>query len=364
MEIKITLTLQAEYSRRYGRYETTPKLEYVVEDISPDSFAAKHSITAKEYIPQRGDKLFFLPGCTVPRFKMKKFCEEYKTAMVKYKESATALFVGPDTISALVKSCETYRIKADYFKAQVQRYCGPAFIEMVDQVTAEYVYVSGSSIKDQMLNLTQGHTLNLSPTHCGARSTIFRSEADLKTFQHIQEASNIFHQRDVTRRLNSGAEMDENQFQLIKRLFRSTDYKDVKVAMEIMANCDYEKSAVYLLLLIHEFGTKPMVSCPLVDHVNFKALLKFFGLSSVVNVSLDKVIETLINNKLLSRNNLDVIMPIAQEILKQKTGLSYFECGEFKFSEEIERGLQENILDATHNTIIYDDSEEQLNPHL
>ncbi|MBK7819405.1 MAG: hypothetical protein IPJ60_19090 [Sphingobacteriaceae bacterium] len=45
------------------------------------------------YTPTKGDRLWFYPGCDIPRFKVKQFCQKYDVAVVKYTEKSNIRFI-------------------------------------------------------------------------------------------------------------------------------------------------------------------------------------------------------------------------------------------------------------------------------
>ena len=65
--------------------------------------------------------------------------------------------------------------------------------------------------------------------------------------------------------------IDEEQYQSLKTMFESTDDDNHVIAMEIMANCDFKKSILYLeKLFLSYYGA--MWSTSKANHVNFKNL--------------------------------------------------------------------------------------------
>jgi hypothetical protein len=44
------------------------------------------------YTPQKNDKLYLYPECTIPRFKLKSFCDKYKVSIIRDINKADALF--------------------------------------------------------------------------------------------------------------------------------------------------------------------------------------------------------------------------------------------------------------------------------
>jgi hypothetical protein len=175
----------------------------------------------------------------------------------------------------------------------------------------------------------------------------------------MQGDNQLYNQDEILRRINIGNVMGEKEYVSIQRMLKSTDRENLKLGMEAMANCDYEKSCVYLLLLMKDYGDK-MYGSPTSSHVNFKSLLKFFSVTNINNFDLDDVIRTLLSRKLLNRANLDRLMPLAIEQMKENADTDYFLPADVAMTDEIKQGLSENILDRDCNVEIVEDTQEQL----
>lgn len=359
MEIKTALYIQKIWYA--GQYHLQHSIINVIEDINFSKFIQNGIQIEREYTPKKGDKLFFLPGCSIPRFKMKKFCEEYGTAMVKQQTSATALFIGSDTIKELVCGAPTHTLPVGevltYFKAHSSNFD----LTIFEKVNSKNVYFNMSDLNTNGKEF--GDLRNLKPKWEGNKHTMFVNDYSLQTYNEVIKSNKVYNQADVARKLNSGAEMTEEQYVSIKRLFESTDNSNKKVAIEIMSNCDFEKSAVYLLLLIMDYGDA-IHDCRESRHVNFKSLVKFFGIAPIYNYDINDLVDTLLVNKLLSRHNLELIMPRVNETITESMGLDHFKPAGLTYSDEIYKGLQENILESTHNTVILDDDTDTLNPRI
>jgi hypothetical protein len=172
----------------------------------------------------------------------------------------------------------------------------------------------------------------------------------------------VYNQNEILRRLNSGAVMDEKQYEGARQLLNSKDMENTKLAIEIMANCDFEKSSVYLLLLIRDFGHK-IFNCPNRTHVNFKSLLKFFNITNLRGVHLDDIMSTLIDLKLLNQANLNRLEPELIEDMKSYVS-DYLIPEKIAYSEKVIKALEENILDKNADTEIVFEEPEIINPHL
>jgi hypothetical protein len=63
----------------------------------------------------------------------------------------------------------------------------------------------------------------------------------------------------------------------LREMFKSSDRDNHIMAMEIMANSNYVESALYLLMLLEEYGHR-IADCNTKNHVNFKSMVSYFGL--------------------------------------------------------------------------------------
>lgn len=122
--------------------------------------------------------------------------------------------------------------------------------------------------------------------------------------------------------MNGSAVMDGQMYENIKNLFSSKDTSNHVIAIESMANCDYEKSCVYLLLLIEEFRTI-IRDNKASKHVNFSTLTSYFDISLSDYFSVDEIIHTLTARNLLTPGRLNIIMKDLQRKVESSNPESY-----------------------------------------
>jgi hypothetical protein len=70
--------------------------------------------------------------------------------------------------------------------------------------------------------------------------------------------------------------IDEEVFQQLKNMFESSDNDNHVLAMEIMANSHYEKSVLYLQMLLSNYSHE-ISNSHTRNHVNFKSMLSYFN---------------------------------------------------------------------------------------
>lgn len=335
-------------------------MEKIFDDPNMSYIADLHcELPTRLYEPKKDDKIYFVPGCDIPRFKVKKFCEEFDVAVVKYKEKASVIFVGANSIREYFEG-----IGYEY----VTCYDKKTFIGFLEKRKYSLNHESLlAALKDSTSNCVMiEHDQKIIYRNAGfTHSELQWNEKpkimmkNTESYQHIvdiQDSELYYNQQELLRRINTGNVMNEEAYISIQRMLKSTDQGNVTLAMETMANCDYEKSALHLLLLLKEHSNTFYVS-KTKNHVNFKSLLKFFNINNLGSYYLNDVLASLLYTKLLNQTTLNKLMPEVQESLNAG---KYFEIKELTYGEEILKGLSENILDINCDTEIVDEPQEEI----
>lgn len=331
-----------------------------------DLFA--QSIKRKKYSPYKGDKLFFYPNCTVPRFKVSSYNEKHGTKTTRAEADATAKFVSEKYFTELIRNSHyDYSMDKQMFIAFLRKYFlayngTDELINALNTCEGEHVYYK-YRVTNDMAHIVNSDHHPEDIDYENRYNIRFNDKEAAELFAKLVDDQTLYDQDEILKDINSGNIMDGNMYHSIKRLLNSEDTKDHKVAIECMANCDYTKSCVYLLLLIKEFGNK------IFDHsarnqVNFKALLNFFSLSSydLRRMSLDSIMTTLIGKQLLSKANLDLLMPLAMENCHTPSD-NHFKVVSVEPTEEVIKATEESILNKDCDTEIIAEPYEQIKPH-
>lgn len=88
----------------------------------------------------------------------------------------------------------------------------------------------------------------------------------------------IYLEEELLALLNSDSvTIDVEKYQEFRAFGRTADKENLILLMELMSNCNFTDSVVYLLFLLKEFGYL-MESLKESNHVNFKSLLNFLEL--------------------------------------------------------------------------------------
>ena len=334
------LITQMDPLSRLIKYET----KYVNAKKDEES---KITVSESVYSPSKGDKIWFYPGCDIPRFKVKQFCIKTGVSVVKNKDRSNVRFIGPDTLNTMIHQLWYYEMTKANFLQWFDTVMCNAYEELKDIIIkSEHssIYLS-SHVASQFNNKELFASKTLGSNARSYESNIFaQSEDNYKLLCTIFDDTQIRFQNDLLSLLNTGTVMDEQMYQDIHRLFESTDKENTKLAMEAMANCDFQQSAVYLLMLIGKYGQKIQNSGN-IHHVNFKSLVKYFQIKDIQSIDVDDMIDCLRYQKLLSIGNLNRLMPMALEYMQENGNMKNMTITNISLSADAEKAVSENILD-------------------
>ena len=294
----------------------------------------------RKYKPTAGDRIFIYPDSNIPRFKLKNFCEKHKVSIAKAKESANVFFMDPDTANKEEKffTYDNYPnlMYKSYFSDYVKRASkvgDKRYLKLLAAMDAsqediiylhEYYSFSSTGLNKHKLDVIiesdddEDENGNIIPSvsNCKHREKIYYIETDeqIKAFDEIN-GKDYYHSDAMLALLNEGSIVDKEMYDGIMNLFESKDDKDHRVAMEAMANCDYEKSAVYLLMVFYHHQNE-IYNNDTRSHVNFKSYLKFFKLEHGRGITIDDIVDRLKDKRLLNSSNLAIVMKEARKVIK------------------------------------------------
>jgi hypothetical protein len=104
--------------------------------------------------------------------------------------------------------------------------------------------------------------------------------------------------------------------------------------MEIMANCKYDDSLLYLELLFKDFSHRISDSSTK-NHVNFKSLISYLGKGRYFDTSIDDVIKSLMDKNQFSVDKIDSILKYCKDDIENTGNSKYFKVKEISLSSEI-----------------------------
>ena len=309
---------------------------YVILDYNEDNYQVKmkfvkgftrdqvkQSLNVKTgWAPQGDDKLFFFPGCAVPRFKVReKFACTIKPA------NATAAFISDD----MVGSDSTFDFYGNvifvdhghivqfikklhndkYFDIFQSFYTNNKDVKIAitkklwyDQMWRTTFTLDGSSLNSYLPDNRWNYKYHIMHKPENQLLAFNRNSADIANMQ-----CDIYMESDILKVLNEDQfVIDETKYKELRSFGQTKDSENLVLMMELMSNCDYNKSLVHLLFLLKEFG-EDIQDLREAQHVNFKGLLSYLELDikELSSLDINYLTRILRKHKRFTRENVSII---------------------------------------------------------
>jgi hypothetical protein len=291
----------------------------------------------KPFNPKKDDKIYFTKDVTIPFAKLKDF-------MISHKVKRTTDLISADIVVTSQDFIYSYGNYNWYYIEKVEN--------LINQIE------NGNDIAKNLFNPIIETLKNSDITHFIIESnTYYRInnlglDLDLNYDYHrlcilesditvLDEISNktLVSELSILKNINGNdaVEINEDLYDQLKELIKSSDDDNLIVAMEIMANCQYIKSLPYLLILFKHHGDY-FYNSRTKNHINFKSLVKFMDIhnrSFMINV--DSMVDLLIRYKQLTEENLNTIFDkiIDDYTVKEESSSGRYDIGSLHFSEII-----------------------------
>jgi hypothetical protein len=326
------------------------KKQIVVTEIADDTFDFEVRMVAKQEQLKDGalsslfssednsyqftgnEKLFFMPGCTVPRFKIKQMNENEGKGIctVKSATKADVIIYGSETSKSIIgnvydyytapmSELETY-LEQNYEIGNSLVLKIRNYIEQNREELSEDFVIGGYSLRNHMYSPHRTYAIdNITSKRFWASDE--KKLNDLEDMLALNKP--VVSQDELIPFLNSGVVMNEDMYNEVRKMFDSKDANNHVLAMELMSNCDTKRSLVYLLFLFTEYHYE--INCRSErKHVNFKSLISAIGSEpGDFRGDTDSVIEELIKRKAISSEELPFIMKKYEEEVIDNIGSDY-----------------------------------------
>jgi hypothetical protein len=320
--INIELTDSNDTSIRSFNLNIVEGLESSISDL----------INAKGYVPTKGDTIYLLPGVNIPRMKLKDLSLNLGIRLVRDPAKASVFFTGKSSLGKITTSKWFYVADANTILENVKLLCNDQFY--VDKLETA-IFATGSTKVCADWSDMRNHLCN--NNHSLYNSQYVYGIED--EYQHLYDSIQgkpIYCESELLSNINGDDStiIDEIVYQQLKNMFESSDDDNHVLAMEIMANSNYDKSILYLQMLLSNYNGR-ICNSHTRNHVNFKSMLSYFNLvpRDLGYRNSGQIISTIDNKNLLT---IDMIKRLYQE-----------------YSDDIIRNIHyDNVFDVKEVTVL------------
>lgn len=286
------------------------------------------------YTPTAGDKLFFTKDCTVPRFKVKNLCEKHNLSVTRDRSKATAVFISDKFVEEYISRDWLYICSAEKLKEHIKKTPFSHNMQVINLIK----FITDNNVEKICFPYYISDTFDINGFELDMDSNHIRycTQENFDTIRDLFTGNITYIQDDILKILNQDVVIDKEMYKQIDAMLESGDNSNIKIAMEIMANSNYEHSAPYILLLFMNHGYKIWDS-GFRNHVNFKSLVEFFDLNGrrgYTNIDLDEIINILKTKKFLTKETINIFMPLAYDEIKENCSLEHFKVSKIEFLDD------------------------------
>ena len=253
----------------------------------------------EEFSLDEKDKLYFAKGVTVPRIKLKDLFAEKKIKSIRDFNEADKVIISKKTASKIFNNSwsRVYKTKFIVKLIELLKTLGYTFNEYdLDRFTDslefyenEYVecnYLSAlnsSSLKSEIITRFNEKVYEDIIRH-NVESWMYvytlADDANTDLYNFLVDQPVLYNEKGLLKLINGeeAVVINENMYNSISDMFKSLDNDNTTLAIEILANSNYDESIAYILLALRNYGNKISDSRSK-NYVNFKSLLAYLDIS-------------------------------------------------------------------------------------
>ena len=307
----------------------------------------KQSVEGKKLDLTNVKTIYFAPKCSIPRDKAKPFLEEKKIKTVRDKATADIIIACTDSVESSIRKDHLYYAETSdmisFINGFLQGVDKQRLTDIINNYKGKYVIINKALVEPFYINNHSNPTNIRHHTNYGSRLTgasfisgslqgSWISTVTDDYFLDAKNFSNVYSQEEFNNLIGDTV-IDRDAFESLQTMLKSMDKDNHLVAMTIMAGCNYEKSFVYLALLLEEFGSNTIYNQKYRTSVAFKSLLNWLGYSKY-RWDKDAILDVSIEKGLLTQELLDTVK--ASILEESRTFSSNYEVVDIRLTAEMQ----------------------------
>jgi hypothetical protein len=248
-----------------------------VRHVLEDSSKFEVFNMSKGYTPTQGDTIYLMPGVNIPRAKLKDLALNHGIKIVRDSDRANIIITGKATPGKVLHGNWYYTAPI----AKIEEYLDKVDVDDYYKDNLRTAMLSSESDNVYFNYSTKVHITSHVVTSVFTGSSHHYYYIDDEWKQLIDSCQNkaVYEEAELLAMINGddAVTITNEIYTQLREMFKSSDQDNHIMAMEIMANSNYVESALYLLMLLEEYGNK-IADCHTKNHVNFKSMVSYFSL--------------------------------------------------------------------------------------
>ena len=306
----------------------------------------KQTVESKKLDLTNVKTIYFAPKCSIPRDKAKPFLEEKKIKTVRDRATADVVIASIESVESGIRKDHMYYVETIDMIPFINGFLRGAdkqrLTDIINNFTGNKVIIDKASVEPFYINNhnnpaktnaynNRSHLSGMS-FHNGSLQSSWISTVTDDYFLDPKNFTNVYSQEEFNNLIGDTV-IDRDAFESLQTMLKSMDKDNHLVAMTIMAGCNYEKSFVYLALLLEQFGGNTIYNQKYRTSVGFKSLLNWIGYSKY-RWDKDAILDVSIDKGLLTQELLDTIK--ASILDEARTFSSNYEVVDIRLTAEMQ----------------------------
>jgi hypothetical protein len=264
--------ITGEDYRSYHRHATDNKavldsLTVIERDVVDPTIFNTISTTTSSLVTK--DKVFIMPGVTIPRYKIRETGKEIGFDIVRSLSKATkVIYCHKQVTDEMIKKQSCIGIEIKHVKLLFDQYNMDT--TELENSTNENIIVDYEiyyALKKLYTNIFASDDIDSSHFY-----TYLYTDSVYETLinELLSGTKVIISDKDVMKQCNGSKPLDAESYKRLVSMFKTNQNQEI--AMELLCNCDYDQSMVYILKLLSQFNFRAM---PGTNHINYKSFRQY-----------------------------------------------------------------------------------------
>lgn len=218
-----------------------------------------------------GDKVYIMPGVTIPRYKIRETGKDIGFDIVRSRTKATkVVYNKKQVIDEMIDKRSEMGIKTADLKKVLDFYY-MQMPELDDPDIGVHITLDWSIFR--VLTTIHSHNAGYSLDNTHYYTYRFKEDTYEELINDlIANPKTLISDKDVMKQCNGSQPLNAESYNRLVSMFSS--HQNQEIALELLCNCDYDQSMVYILKLLSRFNFRGM---PGTNHVNYKAFRNYMS---------------------------------------------------------------------------------------
>ena len=267
---KITGEDYRSYHRNMSNNKAVLDSLYVIErEVIDLTIFDNISTTTSSLVAK--DKVFIMPGVTLPRYKIRETGKQIGFDIVRSLSKATkVIYCKKQIIDEMVKKQSCMGIEIKYLKLLFDQYnMDTSELENTTNTDIIIDYEVYYALKTLYNNIFASDDIDSSHFY-----TYSYTDSVYETLinELLSGTKVVISDKDVLKQCNGSKPLDAESYKRLVSMFKTSQNQEI--AMELLCNCDYDQSMVYILKLLSQFNFRSM---PGTNHINYKSFRQYMN---------------------------------------------------------------------------------------